>query len=103
MATLGPSTFQSTFTDALRVYEKRIKIDLLLHPLAVRLKPCDSPHAVISVLQEQAVRRAIDQSLTNLLHPTINVIYALSSSLQGVSLVKICACLFGTCPVPSLF
>jgi hypothetical protein len=102
MATLGRSTFQSSFSDALRVYKKRIKIDLLLHPLAVRLQPCDSPHAVISVLREQA--RAIDQSLTNLLHPTVNVIYALSSSLQeGVGLVNICACSFGTCPAPSVF
>jgi hypothetical protein len=91
MATLGSSTFQSTFSDALRVYKKRTKIDLLLHSLAVRLQPCDSPRAVISVLQEQT--RAIDQSLTNLLHPTVNVIYALSSSLQEGVVVNFCACL----------
>lgn len=102
MATLESSTFQSTFSDALRVYKKRVKIDLLLHPLAVRLQPCDSPHAVISVLQEQAT--PIDQSLTNLLHPIVNVIYALSSSLQeGVGMVSICTCSFGTCPAPSVF
>src|SRR6267154_4494202 len=104
MATLGRSTFQSTFSDALLVYKKRIKIDLLLHPLAVRLQPCNSPHAVISVLQERA--RAINhwQLLTKSLHPTINVIYALSSSLQeGVGLVKNCACSFGTCPEHSFF
>ena len=97
MATLG---FQSTFSNALRVYKKRIKIDLLLHPLAVMLQPCDSPHAVISVLQEQTW--VIDQSLTKLLHSTINAIYALSSSLQeDTGLVNICACSFGTRPEPS--
>lgn len=93
------STFQSTFSDALRVYKRRIKIDLLLHPLAARMRPCDTPHAIISVLQEQA--KAVDQSLTKLLQPTVNVIYALSLSLQeGVDLVNIGACLFGTCPAP---
>ena len=97
-ATLVPSTSQPTFGDALRVYKKRIKVDLLLHPLAVKLQPCDSPHAVISILQEQA--RAID--LTKLLHPTVNVIYHLSSILQeDVGLVNIGARSLGTCPVPS--
>lgn len=91
-----PSTFQSTFSDALCVYRKRTKKDPLLHPLAVRLQPCDSPDAVIKVLQEQA--QAIDQSgsgneaLTKWLSPTVNVLYALSSSVQpeeGVGMVII--------------
>ena len=96
MAMPGPSTFQSTFSHALRVYKERVKIDLLLHPLAVQLQLCDSSHAVISVLQEQA--GAIDQSLKKVLHPTVNAIYAFSSSLQGFGMVNICACSFGTCP-----
>jgi hypothetical protein len=99
MAMPGPSTFQSTFSHALRVYKERVKIDLLLHPLAVQLQLCDSSHAVISVLQEQA--GAIDQSLKKVLHPTVNAIYAFSSSLQGFGMVYICACSFGTCPVHS--
>ena len=100
----GPSTFQSTFSlafsHALRVYKERVKIDLLLHPLAVKLQLCDSPYAVISVLQEQA--GAIDQSLKKVLHPTVNAIYAFSSSLQGSGLVNIRACSFGTCPAHPL-
>jgi hypothetical protein len=99
MAMPGPSTFQSTISHALRVYKERVKIDLLLHPLAVQLQLCDSSHAVISVLQEQA--GAIDQSLKKVLHPTVNAIYAFSSSLQGFGMVYICACSFGTCPVHS--
>jgi hypothetical protein len=69
--------------------------DLLLYLLAVKLQLCDSPHAIISVLQEQA--GAIDQSLEKVLHPTVNANYAFFSSLQGSGLVNICVCSFGTC------
>lgn len=92
------STFQSTFSDALRVYKKRIKIDLLSHPLAVRLQPCDSPHAVITVLQKQA--GAIDLTL---LQRIVDVIYALSLTLKDVNLVNIGACSFKSYPAPSFF
>jgi len=91
----GPTTssFQSTFSHALRAYKKRTRGDLILHPLAARLQSCVSPDAILAVLQEQA--RAIDQSwnadkkLAMWLDPIVNVLYALSSSLgEGVGLVS---------------
>lgn len=92
-----PSSFQSTFTHALRAYKKRTREDLILHPLAARLQSCDSPNAILAVLQEQA--RAVDQSwstdekLAMWLDPIVNVLYSLSSSLgEGVGLVIIGAC-----------
>ena len=95
-----PSSFQSTFSYALHVYKKRTKGDLILHPLATRLQSCDSPDAILTILQEQA--RAIDQSwnahekLAMWLDPIVNVLYALSSSLgEGIGLVIIWSCSLG--------
>lgn len=93
---ISPSSFQSTFTHALRAYRRRTRGDLILHPLAARLQSCDSPDAILAVLQEKA--QAIDQSwsddekLAIWLDPIVNILYALSSSLgEGVGLVIICA------------
>ena len=89
-----PSKFQSTFRNALREYKRRTREDLLLHPLAARLRSCKSPEAILSVLQEQA--QTVDQSwngdekLSAWLGPTVETLYALSSSLgEGVGLVII--------------
>ncbi|KAF8496154.1 hypothetical protein F5888DRAFT_1635101 [Russula emetica] len=89
---IPPSSFQWTFSQALHTYKKRTRGDLILHPLAARLQSCDTPDAILAVLQEQA--RAIDQSwnadekLAIWLDPIVNVLYALSSSLgEGVGLV----------------
>jgi hypothetical protein len=108
MANSVPSSFQSTFREAICIYKKRTRKDLLLDPLAVRLQPCDSHRAVILVLQEQA--QVIDQSgsssetLTKWISPTVNVLFALSSSVQeGIVLVIFGACSFGTCPEPFIF
>lgn len=94
---IPPSSFQSTFSDALQLYKKRTRGDLILHPLAARLQSCDTPGAILAVLQEQA--RAINQSwntdekLAMWLDPIVNVLYALSSNLgEGVGLVSIGAC-----------
>jgi ankyrin repeat protein len=64
-----------------------------LHPLATRLRSCDSSDAILSVLQEQA--QAIDPSwngdekLAMWLGQSVDVLYALSSSLEeGVGLVS---------------
>lgn len=89
-----PSKFQSTFRNALREYKRRTREDLLLHPLAARLRSCESPEAILSVLQEQA--QTVDQSwngdekLSVWLGPTVEALYALSSSLgEGFGLVII--------------
>ena len=87
------SNFQSVLNAALDAYEKKTKSKLLTHPLAVQLQSCDSPNAIVSVLQDVIQqfdqRRRSDERLTNWLNPTINVLYTLSSTLgQGVGLVS---------------
>jgi hypothetical protein len=65
-----------------------------MHPLAAQLQACDSPNAVIAILQQQV--HELDQSgssdskLTNWLTPTVNVLYAFSAALgEGVGLVRL--------------
>jgi hypothetical protein len=92
-ASSSSSNFQSVLDAALETYEKKTKCNLLTHPLAAQLQSCDSPTAVLSVLQDLIQqfdrRRASDQRLSNWLNPTINVIYAFSSTIgQGVGLVS---------------
>ena len=88
------SSFQSVLNAALDAYEKKTKNKLLTHPLAARLQSCDSPTAVLSVLQDLIQqfdrRRRSDERLTNWLNPTVNVLYSFSSTLgQGVALVSL--------------
>ena len=107
------SKFQLIINNALNAYKKRTKNDLLAHPLAPQLQACDSPEAIIAVLQQQI--QGIDQSRsddrwTKWLDPTVNVLFAFSSTLSaGIGLVcsKICAYpssalsyLFGRCSHP---
>lgn len=105
---IPPSSFQSTFSHALRAYKKRTRGDLILHPLAARLQSCDTPDAILVILQEQA--RAIDQSwnadekLAMWLDPIVHVLYALSSSLgEGVGLVIIGIYSLSLYALPSIF
>lgn len=87
------SNFQLVLNDALEAYEKKTKSKLLTHPLATQLQSCNSPTAILSVLQDlnqQLGRRRInDERLTNWLNPIVNVLYAFSSTVgQGVGLVS---------------
>jgi hypothetical protein len=93
------SNFQLTINNALDEYKKRTKKDLLTHPLASRLQTCNSPGAIIAVLQEQV--QGLDQSSSSderwskLLDPTVNVLQAFSSILEaGASLVSLRKYLF---------
>ena len=93
-ASSSSSTFQSLFNAALDAYEKKTKTKLLTHPLAAQLQSCDSPTAILSVLrdliQQFDRRRRRDERLTSWLNPTINVLYAFSSTVgQGVGLVSL--------------
>ena len=87
------SNFQLILNNALKVYEKRTKKDLLAHPLATELQICDSPSKILSVLHQRV--QGHDQSLnsddrwTKWLDPTVNVLYMLSETLgEGTSLVS---------------
>ncbi|KAI0271193.1 hypothetical protein BGY98DRAFT_1100336 [Russula aff. rugulosa BPL654] len=91
IASSSSSNFQSFFNAALQAYEKKTKCKLLSHPLAAQLQSCDSPIAILSVLQDLIqqfdLRRSSDERLTNWLSPTVNVLYAFSDIIgRGVSL-----------------
>jgi hypothetical protein len=91
---LSSSNFQSVINAALEAYEKKTESKLLTHPLAAQLQSCNSPTAILSVLQDLTQRfdqrRRSDQRLTNWLKPTVNVLYAFSATLgQGVGLVSL--------------
>jgi hypothetical protein len=88
------SNFQSVFNAALEAYEKKTKCKLLSHPLVAQLQSCDSPIAILSVLQDLIQqfdnRRSSDERLTNWLNPTVNVLHAFSDFVgQGVGLVSL--------------
>ena len=88
------NNYQLIFNNALKEYEKRTKQDLLAHPLAAQLQSCDSPSAIIDVLQQQIQEinqsRTSDEKYTKWLDPTVNVLYALSATLgEGVGLVRL--------------
>jgi hypothetical protein len=93
LAVASSSSFQTIINNALKEYERRTKKDLLLHPLASELQACNSPDAILAVLQQQV--QALDQSRnsddrwTKWLGPTVNVLYTLSDTLgEGVGLVS---------------
>jgi hypothetical protein len=87
------SNFQIMINNALDMYKRRTKKDLLAHPLAIRLQSCNSPSAIIAILQEQV--QGLDQSRgseerwSKWLDPTVNVLQAFSSILEaGTSMVR---------------
>ena len=87
------TNFQLIFNNALKVYEKHTKNDLLSHPLAAELQACQSPSSILAVLQQRVQEfdqsRTNDERLTKWLEPTINVLYAFSGTIgEGVSLVR---------------
>ncbi|KAH9040916.1 hypothetical protein EDB83DRAFT_2318323 [Lactarius deliciosus] len=86
------TSFETIFTSALQAYKKRTKKDIASHPLAAELQTCDSPDAILSVLQAQVQvfdqSRSADDRLTKWLNPTVHVLYAFSATLGfGVGMV----------------
>ena len=86
--------FQLIFINALKTYENQTNNDILFHPLAADLQACQSPSAVLAVLQRQVQEfdqsRTSDERMTKWLEPTINVLYAFSETIgEGVSLVSL--------------
>jgi hypothetical protein len=86
------SKFQLIINNALDTYKKRTKKDLLAHPFTARLRSCDSPAAILAILQEQVqgldqIRHG-DERWSKWLDPTVNVLFAFSETLAaGVGLV----------------
>ena len=92
MATTSPSNFQ-LIIDAFDVYAKHVGIDLTKNPLADTLKACDSPKAVLELLEEKAQAfkdyRDGDRKLTNWLKPVVEVVHGFSGVLgQAISFVS---------------
>jgi hypothetical protein len=90
-STSSPS-FQVIFNNALKVYERRTKKDLLAHPLAAQLQTCDTYGSILIVLQQQVQElnrsQGSDERLTKWLDPTVKVLCTFSETLgEGVSLV----------------
>jgi hypothetical protein len=96
----GPSTstpnsnFASIFNSALKSYKRKTRKDLTSHPLIPRLRSCDSPEAILTVLREQIPAfnqlQNGDDRLTKWVSPTVNVLYAFSATVgQCVGLVCI--------------
>jgi hypothetical protein len=88
------SNYQLIFDNALSAYKKETGKDLTSDPLLRRLRSCDSPDAVLTLLREKI--SGFDQSgssgdrLSNWLNPTVNVLYSFSSTIGGaVGLVSI--------------
>jgi len=96
-AAASSSNFQQIFSNALKVYEKRTKKDLLAHPLAAQLQTCATPAAILAILQQQV--QGLDQSQrgderwSKWLDPTVNVLFTFSATIgAGVNLVYRRAC-----------
>jgi len=93
-ASSSSSNFKVIFDKAFRAYKKKTKQDLIAHPLAIQLQACDSPAAILSILQEQVDQfnqsRSGGERMKKWLIPTINVLYAFSATLcEGAALVGI--------------
>ena len=94
-ATASTSNYQVIFDNALKAYKKKTKKDIRSHPLLPKLQACNSPDAVLAVLQEQIPvlnqsHNSTSDKLTKWLNPTVNVLYAFSEAIgAGISLVSI--------------
>ena len=79
------SDVQSVLSSALKNYEAATKIKLLTHPVTAQIQSCDSPTAILSVLQgliqQFDERYTSDQRLENWLNATVKVLYTFSGTL----------------------
>lgn len=80
------SNFQLILNNALKAYQKCTKQDLLTHPLASELQACDSPTAILAILQQHVQglnqSRISDDRWNKWLNPTVKVLYIFSSTLE---------------------
>jgi hypothetical protein len=94
MSSQAVSSFNFQFIlDALADYAKQTGIDLTKNPFAVHLQSCDSPHAILQLLQENAKAfkdyRDGNRKLIDCLSPVVHILHAFSDVLnEGTSLVS---------------
>ncbi|KAI0301356.1 hypothetical protein BC826DRAFT_988966 [Russula brevipes] len=79
--------YRVIFDNALETYKRKTKQDIRSHPLFAKLEACNSPDAILTVLQNQIPTfdqsRSADVELTKWLKPTVNVLDALSATIGG--------------------
>ena len=85
--------FQPIFEKSLKDYKKKTGKDLTSHPVAAQIKGCNSPEAILAVLEGKANElnqpQSSDERLTKWLNPAVNILTALSATLgQGAGLVS---------------
>jgi hypothetical protein len=80
---------QTIFAGALKQYKKQTKKDIAAHSLAAQIESCDSPNAVLTVLQTQVQTfdpsPGANERFTTLLAPTITVLYTFSGFVRNIS------------------
>lgn len=78
--------FQIIINNALKLYKKRTKKDLLSLPLASELQACNSSAAILAVLQQKVQglepSRGSDDRHTKWLVPTVKVLCTFSAALE---------------------
>ena len=86
------SSFQGLFNVALQDYANQTGIGLDEHPFVKQLGACDSVDSITAVLQEQArifhEFRGDDGKLMRSLKYSVSILYKLSITIEGISLVR---------------
>ncbi|KAI9443990.1 hypothetical protein H4582DRAFT_2189866 [Lactarius indigo] len=85
------SDIEGIFETALKSYKKKTKQDLKKHDLFKQFEKCDSPSAILAAFQaDQFGPSPIGDTLNKWFVPTVNVLYAFSTTLgEGVGLVNV--------------
>ena len=101
-ASSATPNFQPILDKALKEYKRKTGKELITHPLAEEIKGCNSPDAILAVLQGKANElnrsQSSDERLTKWLTPTVNVLNALSVTLgQGFGTVSPNGCSYYIC------
>jgi hypothetical protein len=86
------TSFEAIFAAALKEYKKQTKRDIASHPLAAQLQCCDSPSAILTVLQARVQKfdqsQIANEKWIKWMDPTVNVLFAFSATLgNSVGLV----------------
>jgi hypothetical protein len=83
------SNYRAIFDGALEAYKKKTGNDLISDPLFHSIESCNSPDAVLAILQAQILDPSQPQSsssgnkLTTWLDPTVNVLNTFSATIGG--------------------
>ena len=85
------SSFQGLFNAALQDYQIQTGNNLIDHPFTKQLESCDSADSITAIIQEQAQIfrefRGDDGKFMKSLKCSVNVLYTLSITTEGIGLV----------------